>query len=66
MRVRENPPPFTLRLLNVFVNNKSPVSTGFCGFSLVFSVLTGFSGRKEAQPDAKKRQQRDKSQSLLE
>jgi hypothetical protein len=36
MRVRENPPPFTLRLLEGFVNSKSPVSTGFCGFSLVY------------------------------
>jgi hypothetical protein len=33
MRVRENLPPFTLRLLNVFVNSKSRVSTGFWRFS---------------------------------
>jgi hypothetical protein len=36
MRVRENPPPFTLRLLKSFVNSKSPVSTGFLRFSQVF------------------------------
>jgi hypothetical protein len=36
MRVRENPPPFTLRLLKTFVNNKSPVSTGFLLFIKIF------------------------------
>jgi len=29
MRVRENPPPLTLRLFAAIVNSKSPVSTGF-------------------------------------
>jgi hypothetical protein len=33
---RKNPPPFTLRLLNAFVNSKSRVSTGFLRFSLSF------------------------------
>jgi hypothetical protein len=37
MRVRENPPPFTLRLLKRFVNNKSLVSTGFLLFFWFFS-----------------------------
>jgi hypothetical protein len=39
MRVRENPPPFTLRLLKNFVNSKRPVSTGFL---LFLSVFLGF------------------------
>jgi hypothetical protein len=38
MRVRENPPPFTLRLLKSFVNTKTLVSTGFLPF------LSGFYG----------------------
>jgi hypothetical protein len=33
MRVRENPPPLTLRLFAAFVNCKSRVSTGFLRFS---------------------------------
>src|SRR5271170_5797971 len=39
MRVRENLPPFTLRLFNAFVNSKSRVSTGF---SRVLGVFSGF------------------------
>jgi hypothetical protein len=39
MRVREDPPPFTLRLFNAFVNSKSRVSTGF---SWVLWVFSGF------------------------
>jgi hypothetical protein len=39
MRVRENPPPLTLRLLKGFVNKKSRVSTGFLRFFLVFSGI---------------------------
>jgi hypothetical protein len=42
MRVRENPPPFTLRLFNGFVNSKRRVSTGFCGFPRVFWVFWVF------------------------
>jgi hypothetical protein len=46
MRVRENPPPFTLRLLRGFVNSKSPVSTGFFRFSPVFPDICTISSRK--------------------
>jgi hypothetical protein len=42
MRVRENPPPFTLRLLKGFVNSKSQVSTGFLGFSSGFPDFLPF------------------------
>jgi hypothetical protein len=42
MRVRENPPPFTLRLFEGFVNSKSRVSTGFLGFSSVFLGILPF------------------------
>jgi hypothetical protein len=35
-RLRKNLPPFTLRLSKAFVNGKTPVSTGFFRFSLVF------------------------------
>ena len=35
-RVRKNLPPLTLRLSATAVNEKSPVSTGFLRFSLVF------------------------------
>jgi hypothetical protein len=35
-RVRKNLPPLTLRLSEAFVNGKTPVSTGFLRFFLVF------------------------------
>jgi hypothetical protein len=35
-RVRKNLPPLTLRLSAAFVNGKTPVSTVFLRFSLVF------------------------------
>jgi hypothetical protein len=35
-RVRKNLPPLTLRLSAAFVNGKTPVSTGFLRFFLVF------------------------------
>jgi hypothetical protein len=35
-RVRKNLPPLTLRLSAAFVKVKTPVSTGFLRFSLVF------------------------------
>jgi len=31
-----NPTPFTLRLLNIFVNGKTAISTGFLKISSVF------------------------------
>jgi hypothetical protein len=46
MRVRENPPPLTLRLSRGFVNSKNPVSTGFLRVFLGFRGFCPFSGRK--------------------
>src|SRR5271170_4360742 len=51
MRVRENPPPFTLRLFNAFVNSKSRVSTGFLGFYRLFPgflAVLGINGGAES------------------
>jgi hypothetical protein len=55
MRVRENPPPLTLRLFKRFVNRKSPVSTGFLGISSVFSGFSLFFGQNSRR-QAQKRQ----------
>jgi len=41
-RLRKNLPPFTLRLSEAFVNGKTPVSTGFLRFFLVFFWKTLF------------------------
>jgi hypothetical protein len=50
MRLRKNLPPFTLRLSAAFVNGKTPVSTGFFWFFLVFlwktRVLPGLGVRR--------------------
>ncbi|HTD54874.1 MAG TPA: hypothetical protein VK670_05800, partial [Silvibacterium sp.] len=41
--LERTPPPFTLRLLEPFVNRKRAVSTGFYGFLLGFPGFSSFS-----------------------
>jgi len=41
-RLRNNLPPFTVRLSTAFVNGKTCVSTGFLRFSLAFLWKTRF------------------------
>jgi hypothetical protein len=52
MRVRENLPPLTLRLSHSFVNNKTPVSTGFSRFFPIFFEIAPIYGTLGATANA--------------